>query len=162
MPSTGSRIQARPLSRPRPMRRKGRPSHSSRHAPASTAFACRLSPLRAACPRPQPRSRRHAAPGNTASSTPPPTTRPAQTGPWADFGRPIVLGINLCKGVYEVRQLTPPYRLTAPTLFSREPGAGSRDLRLAIRLSAGAGSARRGILNSSRMTRCTRLFARGR
>ena len=48
-------------------------------------------PLPTACPRRPPRFRRGAAPGYTASSTPPPTTRPAQTGPRADFGQPIVL-----------------------------------------------------------------------
>lgn len=62
----------------------------------------------ATCPRPLPRSRRHAAPGNIASSKPPPTARPAKTGPPADSEQPIALGVNFDKGVYVVRQLTPP------------------------------------------------------
>ena len=36
-----------------------------------------------------------------------PTSRPARTGPPTDSEGPIVLGVNLGKGVYVVRQLTP-------------------------------------------------------
>jgi len=36
-----------------------------------------------------------------------PTSRPARTGPPADSEGPIALGVNLDKGVYVVRQLTP-------------------------------------------------------
>lgn len=125
------------------MRCNGDPSHSFHHTPASAISA----PPSGRMPRPQPQSRRHAAPRNTASSTPTPTTRPAQTGPRADFGWPIVLGVNLGKGVYVVRQLTPSLLPSPSTAIAeqqrmtesrwrhpREPDTGSRDLRRASQL----------------------------
>jgi len=89
---------------------------SSSHASSSAALSVLLAnSIRLHGTRPSLSSRRDSAPGNTACSTHSPTTRPAQTGPlakgmaprWADFRRVIFLGVNLCKGVYQVRQLTP-------------------------------------------------------
>jgi len=38
-----------------------------------------------------------------------PTSRPARTGPPADSEQPIAPGVNFDKGVYVIRQLTPPF-----------------------------------------------------
>ena len=97
--------------------------------------------------RPPPSCRGDSAPGNSASSTHPLVTRPEQTGPRADSKRPIILGVNINKGVYVVRQLTPPLPAHRSAVLPKqpsvtkspwqpplEPGAGSRDLRRASRL----------------------------
>ncbi len=145
MPGMGSRIQARPLSRPRPMRREGRPSSSSRHEPGSAALAARRPPSDCMPPLSATVSPSRGA-GKHRLFNALPTSRPARTGPSADSEQPIALGVNFDKGVYVVRQLTPPLPalrsaaippppLTRP-LHRRqlEPGAGSRDLRRASRL----------------------------
>ena len=106
MPGTGSRIQARPLSRPRPMRREGRPSSSSRHEPGSAALAARRPPSNCMPPLSATVSPSRGA-GKHRLFNALPTPRPARTGPPADSERPIALGVNLGKGVYVVRQLTP-------------------------------------------------------
>jgi len=140
MPGAGSRIQARPLSRPRPMRREGRPSSSSRHEPGSAALAARRPPSNCMPPLSATVSPSRGA-GKHRLFNALPALRPARTGPSADSERPIALGVNFDKGVYVVRQLTPPLPalrsaaipplpLTRP-LHRRqlEPGAGSRNLR---------------------------------
>ena len=81
-------------------------SHSAR--PALLHYRCCWRPhIPLHATRPPPSCPGGSAPGNTASSTHPLVTRPEQTGPRADSKRPIILGVNLGKGDYVVRQLTP-------------------------------------------------------
>ncbi len=147
MPGMGSRIRARPLSR--------HPQCVARAAPATRHTTPPLTqPPRLDC---RPPSGRMPPP---AATVPPsrgagkqslfnalPTSRPARTGPSADSERPIALGVNFDKGVYVVRQLTPPSAQRPPTQNSladpspREPGAGSRAQLRADRSQAPASAA---------------------